>query len=352
MRALRPRDGKLVSTRGLFGATARQPLRILQRVVGLVGQPGALAELYLAGALRALPGLPCAGEEGGLPAWLLARALTFNPRDRPDAKGLLGQLEARLDEEWPGEAGAAEAVRRAAEIYRWRLAQVSTGGVHRDGNNHSGGSSSSSELGAGHDAEAARARLHPGTRASAAPARCAPVGEAGVPSSLRSRLHPHAVGEEGEGEGTRARQSGIGQSGSGQSGSGQSGIGQSRSGQSAGQPQQPPPPGVPPASGNARQAVEYLREMRSTDGPRPSHASAVSAGRPHMPPAGGAQLASAAGGGGQYARRPSGTSAAECGRTLSHVAMSRPGWASGAEQPESVASASRYKGAYPVDPRW
>jgi len=147
-------------------------------------------------------------------------------------------------------------------------------------------------------------------------------------------------------------QSGRRQSGSGQSGSGQSGIGQSRSGQSAGQPQQPPPPGVPPASGNARQAVEYLREMRSTDGPRPSHASAVSAGRPHMPPAGGAQLASAAGGGGQYARRPSGTSAAECGRTLSHVAMSRPGWASGAEQPESVASASRYKGAYPVDPRW
>lgn len=104
MRAVRPRDRKVVSSAGLFGRCGRQPLRLLGAQLALVGssadtrQRGREAQRALGRALRALPGLPCACEEGSAPLVLLAAALCFQPADRPSAERLLGCVRACLRE--------------------------------------------------------------------------------------------------------------------------------------------------------------------------------------------------------------------------------------------------------------
>jgi hypothetical protein len=91
------------------------------------------------------------------------------------------------------------------------------------------------------------------------------------------------------------------------------------------------PPAVPPASGNARQAIDYLREMRTADGPPPPSLTAhAPAGRPPLMPHGAQNVT----GGGGASRMPN------------SCAMSRPGCSSGLERPVSAATASRTKGSY------
>jgi hypothetical protein len=131
MRAVRLRDGRTISTRGLFGASARQPLRILQKQLALVGGGSAHTEATLAAALRALPGLPYACVEGGLPLWLLQETLRFDPRTRPSSASLLRPLFARvLAAAMPQPAPHARAVAGRSEAQTLVGALAAVGVAH------------------------------------------------------------------------------------------------------------------------------------------------------------------------------------------------------------------------------